>query len=149
MKFERRFRVQAPLSRVVEFHRQAESLRKLTPGFCFLRFLEVPDRPLAAGDRLSFRIWLGPWPVRWVAKIEEMGENSFLDRQLAGPFRSWTHRHRFEADGPTASWVIDEIEAELDPRPWKLLPALAMWIGLPASFAYRARTTRGLLREET
>ncbi len=144
MRFRRRFEVAAPIAAVAEFHRSRASLEAITPPLVPLRVERAPER-LAAGDEMVLRMWLGPVPVRWVARVEESGPGGFVDRQVEGPFRSWRHRHRFRelADGRTE--VVDEIEAEIGGRLRDRLVAAGMWIGLPALFAFRGWKTRRLL----
>jgi ligand-binding SRPBCC domain-containing protein len=66
----------------------------------------------------SFRI-LPPLPFRaqWIAQITEFEWNSyFADLQTRGPFRSWHHRHEFEAEfrnGVNGTIVRDRIEYEV------------------------------------
>lgn len=94
---------------------------------------------------MVFTLWLGPFPMRWLARIEEVSESGFTDRQLIGPYDSWVHRHIFEvlAGGRTA--VVDEICLRLSRKPPAFLAGLGMAAGLPVLFAYRAWKTRRLL----
>jgi ligand-binding SRPBCC domain-containing protein len=147
VRFHHRFRVAAPLSAVADFHCRAESLRAITPPLLPMRFEgEVPER-LAPGDEIRFVLHAGPLPlVRWHAVIEALAEGEgFADRQVAGPFAHWLHRHRFLADGSEATFVDDEIEARLARSPWRFAQGAGMWLTLPLLFAYRARKTRRLL----
>jgi len=66
----------------------------------------------------SFRI-LPPllFRAQWIARITEFEWNSyFADIQTRGPFRSWHHRHEFEAEfrnGVNGTIVRDRIEYEV------------------------------------
>ncbi len=144
MRFRRRFEVAAPAAAVAEFHRSRASLEAITPPFVPLRVERAPER-LAAGDEMVLRMWLGPVPVRWVARVEESGPGGFVDRQVEGPFRSWRHRHGFRALAEGRTEVVDEIEAEIGGGLLDRLVAAAMWLGLPALFAFRGWKTRRLL----
>jgi ligand-binding SRPBCC domain-containing protein len=97
------------------------------------------------GDEMDFTMWLGPLPVRWVARVEAVSPSGFLDRQMRGPFAAWVHRHRFVAVDKTTTEVIDEIEAQLKPHLLWGAVGLAMWLGLPLLFGFRAWKTRRLL----
>lgn len=148
MIFRRRFEVAAPLAAVEAFHAGPAGLVALTPPPLIFRFAAPPPDPLRPGDELAFTLWAGPLPVRWRARIEALDGPGFQDRQLAGPFDSWVHRHRFRAlgdpeTGPTE--VDDEIEARLRRHPLWGPVGLKMWLGLPGLFAYRRWKTRRLL----
>ena len=126
------------------FHRAASSLGAITPSFFFMNDLVAPD-PLEEGSRLSFRLWLGPLPVRWRARIENMTTNGFDDVQVSGPFESWVHTHSFEAASPPFCWVVDQVEFRLRRNPYWYLLGLLMALGLPILFAYRGWKTKSML----
>ena len=132
--FERSFVVRAPLAAVRAFHERPDAVRSLTPAL--LTFTHPPP-PLATGERVHFTLWVGPLPVRWVARYEDVREDGFVDVQEAGPFRSWRHEHRYRALDAERTEVTDRIAVELG-RP----VSRAIWVGLPPSFAYRAWATR-------
>jgi ligand-binding SRPBCC domain-containing protein len=116
----------------------------ITPPPLVVRITAAPD-VLRRGDRMAFTLWMGPLPVRWVAHIEEAGTTGFTDRQVAGPFAEWQHRHRFIAIDETHTEVRDEVRARLR-RHWLWGPVgFAMWAGLPLLFAYRGWRTRQAL----
>ncbi len=144
MRYCHRFRVRAPLAAVADFHRRPASLVAITPPPVVVRLYNAPAA-LNAGEEIAFTMWVGPLPVRWVARIEEASPTGFLDRQVRGPFRVWRHRHRFVAVDDATTEVVDEVEAmpSLDPVRGPICGA--MWLGLPALFAYRAWRTRDLL----
>ncbi len=145
LRFDHRFRVAAPLEAVREFHARSDGLGLLTPPPAIVRVTEAPD-VLGEGDEMRFTIWFGPVPIRWRARIEQVDEGGFVDRQLEGPFDSWVHTHAFEADGEDATWVIDRIEAAPSRRLPRALIAWGMWGSLRPLFAFRTWRTRRLLR---
>jgi ligand-binding SRPBCC domain-containing protein len=143
MIFRHSFRVRAPLASVAAFHRRPETLAELTP---LLRVqLDRAPRVAEDGDELAFRIWIGPWPLRWRARIEGLTSTGFVDRQLSGPFRLWVHRHTFVPVDAETTVVQDEVRADLRPQTRRGVIALAMWLSLPFLFAFRAWKTRRLL----
>jgi ligand-binding SRPBCC domain-containing protein len=139
--FSRRFRVNAPLSKVSAFHHDSRALRDLTPPPVFVQFHNV--EPLGEGSLADFTLWLGPLPVRWAARHTEVDpRRGFTDTQERGPFKSWVHRHSFEVVDDRQTDVIDTIEAQPGDHPlWGLVSRL-MWLNLPVLFAYRAWKTR-------
>ncbi len=145
MHFHRSFEVAASLDTVSDFHRHAESLEAITPPFVPMQLDDVPD-VLQEGSEMRFTLWLGPLPVRWQARLEDVSKGGFVDVQVSGPFREWRHEHRFERleDGRTR--VVDDIRAHLKKHPLWAFVGLKMWVGLPALFAYRRWKTRQLLQ---
>ncbi|HMB55062.1 MAG TPA: SRPBCC family protein [Thermoanaerobaculia bacterium] len=150
LTWRHRFEVDADVEQVADFHRRPESLKKLTPGLLFLRFLEPPPAELNPGDELRFRLFASVIPVDWRARIEELESTApnvfgFQDRQLEGPFERWVHRHRFVDLGGGRTAIEDEIEARFrrhlvwGPVGWQ------MWVGLPLGWMYRVRQTRRAL----
>lgn len=144
MRFHRRFRVRAPLAAVEEFHATRAGFEALAPPLVPMRVENAPER-LVPGTTMSFRTWVGPVPIRWTARLEAIEGPGFADVQTEGPFAHWRHEHRFIADGPDATIVDDRIEARLSRQPLRAATGLAMWLGLPVLFAYRARRTRRAL----
>lgn len=144
MTYRHHFQVNAPLSRVAEFHRQSASMAAITPPPMIVKIHQAPD-VLAQGDEMDFTIWLGPFPIRWLARIENVSPNGFTDRQLRGPFNEWVHRHTFSAADDQITEVKDEINLHLSSQPLLWLVGLGMRLGLPVLFAYRAWKTRKIL----
>ncbi len=145
MKFRYCFKVNAPLKAVTDFHRRSASMAAITPPPVMVKLHAAPPR-LAEGDEMDFTLWLGPLPIRWQARIEEVSETGFVDRQLDGPFGRWDHRHTFKLVDETTTLVIDEIEFELARSPFKAAIGLGMGLTLPLLFAYRGWKTRRFLK---
>jgi ligand-binding SRPBCC domain-containing protein len=144
MKYHHCFRVRASLARVAEFHRHAASMAAITPPLIIIRTHHAPP-VLADGDEMDFTMWLGPLPVRWLARIEAVSPAGFSDRQLSGPFAEWVHRHTFVAVGENTTEVRDEITLRLRPHPLWWPIGLGMRLGLPILFAFRAWKTKRIL----
>jgi ligand-binding SRPBCC domain-containing protein len=144
MIYRHRFLVRAPLARVSEFHSQSASMAAITPPPILVRIQRAPAR-LVEGDEMAFTMWLGPLPIRWLARIEDVSSSGFSDRQLQGPFTEWVHRHTFTAIDEHTTAVSDEVSVRLRRHPFWGLVGLGMWLGLPILFAFRAWKTRRLL----
>jgi ligand-binding SRPBCC domain-containing protein len=144
MKYRHVFRVRAPAASVAEFHTRASSLSTITPPLIPMRLHHAPEQ-MGEGDEMAFTMWMGPLPVRWVARIEQVSPAGFVDRQVRGPFQAWSHRHSFVQIDQATTKVVDEIEAHLKRHLFWGLVGLAMWLGLPVLFAFRGRATRRLL----
>jgi ligand-binding SRPBCC domain-containing protein len=144
MDYHHRSVVHAPLAEVVAFHRQATSLATMTPPPLRLT-LAQPGEGVADQSELKFTLGLGPFAIRWRAKIVPRWPEGFSDHQLEGPFAAWVHHHSFTALSESKTLIEDRINARLSSHPWKWLVGLMMWLGMPLLFAYRARRVRHLL----
>ena len=144
MKYEHRFEVRAPLSIVAAFHREAHSLALITPPPIVVRINAAPDE-LRQDSDVDFTMWFGPFPVRWMAGIEDLHDGGFVDRQIAGPFASWSHRHEFVSLDERRTEVVDRVDARLRPHLLWGPVGLGMWISLPLLFAFRQWNTKRLL----
>ena len=144
MKYRHTFRVRAPLADVAGFHTSASSLKAITPPLIPMQLHHAPER-MGNGDEMDFTMWMGPLPVRWEARVEDVSLTGFLDRQVRGPFEAWVHRHTFVQLAEGRTEVLDEVEARLKTHALWGLVGLAMWLGLPLLFAYRGWQTRRLL----
>ena len=147
MEYKSQFTVRAPIESVRSFHHSASSLRAITPPIIPMTSVEAPD-PLRDGAELAFTLWMGPIPVRWTARIEASQPHGFVDRQLTGPFASWSHQHSFTPIDVQTTRVDDHVNYRLKTNPiWWLLGG-SMAVGLPLLFRYRAFKTRQILERE-
>jgi ligand-binding SRPBCC domain-containing protein len=144
MQFRHVFQVNAPLAAVVAFHARSASMGEITPPPIIVRLHHAPEM-LTEGDEMEFSLWLGPLPVRWSARIENVSASGFSDRQLTGPFSEWVHTHRFLEISTTTTKVLDEVYFKLKSHPFWYLIGRGMSIGLPGLFAYRAWKTKRVL----
>jgi ligand-binding SRPBCC domain-containing protein len=144
MNYIHRFRVEAPLAAVVAFHQAAASMAAITPPPLVVKMHQAPNQ-LQEGDDMAFTLWLGPLPIDWQARIEQVTPISFVDRQVAGPFAEWLHLHTFVPIDAGTTEVVDRVQATLKPHGMWRLVGLSMWLTLPLLFAYRAWQTRRIL----
>lgn len=147
MKYQHQFETKASLDTVVDFHRRASSMAAITPPPIIAQMHEAPE-VLSDGSEMSFTLWMGPFPISWRARIEAQGPNSFVDRQLSGPFAQWVHQHTFEPLSANRTLVRDEIDVELSSHWFWKAVGWGMWLNLPILFAYRGWKTRRLLEKE-
>jgi ligand-binding SRPBCC domain-containing protein len=139
--FRHAFKVEAGLEAVAQFHQDTRALKKLTPPPVFAQLHQV--QPLAEGSLAEFTMWMGPFPVRWLARHENVDpQKGFTDVQERGPFKSWRHIHTFRSLDENRSEVQDEIFAEPGLGFYNGLVSRLMWLNLPILFAYRGWATR-------
>lgn len=101
--------VRAPIADVFEFFSRPENLGAITPATMGFRITERSPG-MGKGALISYRIRLGPVPVRWKTRIEAWDCGArFVDAQLSGPYHCWWHEHRFIADGPSRTIMEDRV----------------------------------------
>jgi len=127
--------IPVPLPEVFAFFADPHNLPRIMPpsqGAKILKLNLVPprfpegprppglERMAGAGTEITFKLQAIPYiPIheRWTALITEFSLNEyFSDIQKQGPFRSWHHKHTFEAktvDGRDGTVVGDEVEYEV------------------------------------
>jgi len=107
-----------PRAEVFTFFSDARNLERITPAWLRFRITTPGDIPMAPGTLIDYRLSLYGLPFGWRTRIEafEPGR-SFVDRQLSGPYRHWSHLHAFEdAGGPGGAAytrMTDRVEYEL------------------------------------
>lgn len=117
------FRNQAEFSvsadRLWEWHVSQGAFERLAPPWMPMRFDGATHFPGENGDVAfavrSFGVWLP-----WRARIEAVQEpHSFTDKQIAGPFREWTHLHTIAESESGGSVLTDDVRYRL--------PAVGAW----------------------
>lgn len=92
--------IPAPLDEVFAFFSRAENLETITPKMLNFRFVTPPPADMEQGVKITYRLQVHGFPVRWVTEISVWEPPyRFVDTQLQGPYKHWIHEHRFEAKG--------------------------------------------------
>ena len=146
-RFNKRSRIAASVEAVFRWHTLPGAFAKLSPPWEPVELIEQTGG-IRDGARVTFRIRVGPFRIRWVAEHRGYVENrQFQDVQVQGPFAKWEHTHLFEPDGPAACYLEDRVEYALP------LGALGRLFGgamtrrkLERLFDYRHRVTARELR---
>jgi ligand-binding SRPBCC domain-containing protein len=134
--------IHAPAEEVFRWHADPDALKRLTPPWEPVEFLE-PAPGIRDGDLGVLRVRVGPFRVRWVFQHRDYVEGrQFRDVQISGPFRRWDHTHRMIPEGPSMCRLEDCIEFEL-PFGWigRFLGAWYVRRKLKKLFRYRHRLT--------
>ena len=108
-RIERTQIVPAGLEQVFEFFSLARNLESLTPDWLRFEILTPEPIQMRRGTTIDYRLRLHGIPLRWTTLIEhwEPGRG-FIDVQLSGPYRLWSHLHEFE-EHPQGTLVRDEV----------------------------------------
>lgn len=141
--FTLRTRINAPASRVFDWHKQPGAFEKLTPPWVRAEIVERSKPGIEVGTRVRIRFGMGPFHLDWVAVHTDYAEGQmFRDVQVEGPFARWEHTHRVIPDGPDNCWLEDEINYEYGRgwRRWLVCPFVVA--DLRRVFTYRHRITK-------
>jgi ligand-binding SRPBCC domain-containing protein len=102
--------VPARLDETFAFFADASNLERITPPW--LHFTIRTRTPIVMRAHVEIDYWIRLYgvPMPWKSRIDAWEPRArFIDRQLVGPYRWWSHEHRFEqASGGTR--VIDHVE---------------------------------------
>jgi len=94
---ERQQVVPTQLEETFEFLSNPQNLAQLTPPWMNLELESSSDSHLRMDTELCFRLKVRGLPLRWTARIAIwLPGRQFVDEQVRGPFRFWTHVHTFE-----------------------------------------------------
>lgn len=103
-------RMPAPVEDLAAWHFRSGALDRLLPPWERVRVIGTFGG-VAEGSIAELELRIGGLPLRWRAVHEEVDPpRGFRDRQLAGPFASWVHDHRFMPEPAGHSLLEDRIE---------------------------------------
>jgi len=141
-RFIKRSPMRASAEAVFRWHALPGALEKLTPPWESVELIDQADG-IRDGGRVTLRIRMGPFQIRWVAEHRDYIENRrFCDVQVEGPFAKWEHTHLFEPAGPSACYLEDRIEYALPMgRTGSIFFGAFTRRKLERLFAYRHRVT--------
>ena len=109
--FERTSTLPVPVETAFAWHTRPGAIQRMMPPWDQVELL-YSDGNVRDGSRVKLRVpLLGPIRKTWIAEHFGYQENvQFGDRQISGPFGSFVHHHRFQAEGPDQSRLTDHIE---------------------------------------
>jgi ligand-binding SRPBCC domain-containing protein len=145
-RLEREQRIERPLAKVFEFFAAARNLERLTPLWLSFEVLSPEPIQMGVGTLIEYRLRVHRIPLRWTSRIEEWKPGqSFIDRQVRGPYGLWHHRHTFAAEGE-ATIVRDVVDYGL-PLGWlgESVHPLFVRRDLERIFDYRHQAVAGAL----
>jgi len=97
--------VPKPVEEVFEFFSDAQNLTALMPPGLDLHIVRAPV-VLGIGAIIEYQLTVKHIPLTWLSEIKVWEPPyRFVDVQVRGPYRSWTHEHTFKekANGTLAS----------------------------------------------
>jgi ligand-binding SRPBCC domain-containing protein len=116
--FRQSFVVKSPIERVWHFYTDVKHLETITPKEMDLEIFDTTSQNIVQGQE----IWVSTKGfekikirrrMTWHSKITFVKEYEYVDEMLAGPFKKWTHSHKFRTIDGKQTEIIDEVEFEL------------------------------------
>ncbi len=137
-RIEREQVVPRRIDEVIAFFAQARNLERITPPWLVFRVLTPEPIEMRVGALIDYRLRVHGIPLSWTTRIEQWEPGAgFVDRQIAGPYRLWHHRHTFRAQGDSTV-VTDVVDYALPLGPLgDLARRLIVRRDLERIFAYR------------
>lgn len=141
-RFQREVRIARPAAEVFAWHERPGALERLTPPWQQVKLVKASDG-VTDGQRVVLKSKMGPAWITWeVEHFDYVAGQQFCDRQIAGPFASWEHVHRFSDDGNGGCILSDEIEYTLPGGAVGAMAAGQVEARLDQMFAYRHAVTK-------
>ncbi|AKG21075.1 SRPBCC family protein [Calothrix sp. 336/3] len=134
--------INAPVEVVWKFHERMDVLQLLTPPWQPVQVLRR-EGGLHIGAITEFRLFLGPLPLRWLARHTEYEEYKlFTDEQISGPFDSWVHHHIFTPENGKTR-LTDDISLGIPGgETSEFIGGWLVQLQLEAMFRYRHQVTQ-------
>jgi len=153
--FKTEFWLPVPLSAAKEFFSDPNNLVKISPTYLNMKL----SGDVVTEEGKEFDISMHPFglpiALKWTSRIADVIETEdifeFKDIQVKGPFKSWTHSHRFVAGtkkigdasmAEAGTWFYDLVEYEFSVDLAGVLDALVLKRILSQMFSHRKKALR-------
>ncbi len=139
--YSRSTELSAPVETVFAFHSNPHNITKISPPTLRVRRVAAPESP-ETGDRFTLEVaeGFGLIPMRWEEVWEQVEPPTLLvDTLIDGPFKRWSHEHRFEWLAPQRTRMTDHITFTCG---WEMVDRLVLRPAFAAMFCYRHARTR-------
>ena len=85
-----------PIDKVFMFFSKPENLEIITPENLHFKILTPSPVKMSEGSLIDYKISLMGMPFYWKTIITHYDPpNSFIDKQIKGPYSNWIHTHKF------------------------------------------------------
>ena len=108
--FEARVELPCSVEKVFDLVARPEGIKKISPPEMGLYFTNAPERYMLA-TKVEFKVQAMGLVREITHEVTAFDEpSSFIEEQIAGPFRHWVHEHIFETRDGGGCVVIDRIQ---------------------------------------
>lgn len=95
------------------FFKDPRNLARITPPWLGFRIIGTEPLEMRLGAEIQYRIRVAGIPLTWKSLITDYDPPfAFTDKQIAGPYRLWLHRHEFH-EAPQGTLVSDRVDYAL------------------------------------
>ena len=139
-----------PPEEVFPFFADASNLERITPPELNFAIMTPLPIEMCTGTVIDYRLSLFGVSFDWKTGITAWEPpDLFVDEQLAGPYRTWVHRHAFRngADGSTV--IEDHVTYRLPAYPLGELAYPLVRAQLERIFSFRQQRVREILLQQT
>ena len=103
--------VSSSLGESFDFFASAQNLDLITPPWLRFNMVSKPPIKMFKGAQIQYRLRIHRIPVSWRSEIAIWEPPyRFVDRQISGPFKDWSHLHELSTNPSGGTLITDQVE---------------------------------------